>query len=86
MAVSDLQRWNELDDPDAINIGQNLHVKAPISERSKEKKVGNYTIEQGDTLYQLSRKFNMSVDDIMELNAMYSPNISIGQVIKVLEK
>ena len=86
LAVSDLQRWNELDDPDAINIGQNLQVKAPISERSKEKKVGNYTIEQGDTLYQLSRKFNMSVDDIMELNAMYSPNISIGQVIKVLEK
>ena len=86
LSVSDLQRWNEISNPDAINIGQNLQVKAPISERSKEKKVTNYAIVKGDTLYQLSRKFGISVDDIMELNSMTTPALSIGQVIKVYEK
>ena len=86
LSVSDLQRWNELDNPDAINVGQNIQVKAPVSERSKEKKTTNYTIEKGDTLYQLSRKFDMSVDDIMELNGMSSPALSIGQIIKIYDE
>ncbi|MCP4460391.1 MAG: LysM peptidoglycan-binding domain-containing protein [Cytophagales bacterium] len=86
ISVKDIQRWNELENPDDINVGQNLQVKAPISERSNEKNFVKYTIVQGDTLYRISRKFSMSVDDIMELNSMSSPDLSIGQMIKVYEK
>lgn len=86
VSVVDVQRWNEIKNPNAINVGQNLQVKAPISERSTAKKVVNYTVQKGDTLYQLSRKLGMSVDDIMELNGMSSPALAIGQVIKVYKK
>tara|TARA_R110002074_G_scaffold104764_2_gene226269 strand:- start:4724 stop:5560 length:837 start_codon:yes stop_codon:yes gene_type:complete len=42
-----------------------------------------HTVEKGDTLYSLSRKYYMSVDDIMQLNNLRSSDLSIGQRIKV---
>jgi flagellum-specific peptidoglycan hydrolase FlgJ len=42
-----------------------------------------YTIQQGDTLYSLSKKFNLSVNDLKKLNNMSDNAISIGQQIKI---
>ena len=42
-----------------------------------------YTIQQGDTLYSLSKKFNLKVDDLKKLNNMSDNTISIGQQIKI---
>tara|TARA_R110001606_G_C15339473_1_gene646402 strand:- start:122 stop:958 length:837 start_codon:yes stop_codon:yes gene_type:complete len=42
-----------------------------------------HTVVKGDTLYSLSRKYYMSVDDIMQLNNLRSSDLSIGQRIKV---
>ena len=42
-----------------------------------------YTIQQGDTLYSLSKKFNLKVDDLKKLNNMSDNAISIGQQIKI---
>lgn len=42
-----------------------------------------YTIQQGDTLYSLSKRFNLSVDDLKKLNNMSDNAISIGQQIKI---
>lgn len=41
-----------------------------------------YTVQQGDTLYSLSRKFNLSVDELKRLNNMSDNNLAIGQQIK----
>jgi flagellum-specific peptidoglycan hydrolase FlgJ len=42
-----------------------------------------HTVEKGDTLYSLSRKYYMSVNELMELNNLRSSDLSIGQRIKV---
>ena len=42
-----------------------------------------YTIQQGDTLYSLSKRFKLSVDDLKKLNNMSDNAISIGQQIKI---
>lgn len=42
-----------------------------------------YTIQQGDTLYSLSKRYNLSVDDLKKLNNMSDNAISIGQQIKI---
>ncbi|WP_291134881.1 glucosaminidase domain-containing protein [Flavobacterium sp. UBA7663] len=42
-----------------------------------------YTIQQGDTLYSLSKRFNLSVDHLKKLNNMSDNTISIGQQIKI---
>jgi flagellum-specific peptidoglycan hydrolase FlgJ len=41
-----------------------------------------YTVQQGDTLYSLSRKFNLSVDELKRLNNMSDNNLAIGQQLK----
>ena len=41
-----------------------------------------YTVQQGDTLYSLSRKVNLSVDELKRLNNMSDNNLAIGQQIK----
>ena len=42
-----------------------------------------YTIQKGDTLFSLSRKFNLTVEDLMKLNNMSDVAIAIGQQIKI---
>jgi len=42
-----------------------------------------YQVSQGDTLYSISKKFNISVDDLKRKNDMQDNAISIGQNLKV---
>ncbi|ALM48587.1 hemagglutinin [Flavobacterium psychrophilum] len=44
---------------------------------------GTYTVEKGDTMYSISKKHNLTVDQLMQLNDMSSNALSIGQVLKV---
>lgn len=44
---------------------------------------GYYTIQQGDTLYSLSKKFNLTVEDLKKMNNLVDNTISIGQKIKI---
>lgn len=44
---------------------------------------GYYTIQQGDTLYSLSKKFNQTVEDLKKMNNLVDNTISIGQKIKI---
>ena len=53
--------------------------KDPLVEISE----GLYTIQQGDTLYSLSKKFNLSVEDLKKLNDISDNAINIGQKIKI---
>ena len=86
VTVEELQRWNNLSNADQISEGQNLQVKAPIEERAKAKEITTYEVVKGDTLFQISRRFGMSIDDILELNGMTTPDISIGQKLKVYKQ
>ncbi|MEM6737588.1 MAG: LysM peptidoglycan-binding domain-containing protein [Bacteroidota bacterium] len=81
--VDDLLRWNELTDPDAISIGQNIQVKAPIDEAVKDKNVITHKVKPGETLYAISRKYQMTVDELMDLNGMSNFDLNSGQEIKV---
>lgn len=42
-----------------------------------------HTVERGDTLYSISKKYYMSLDELMQLNNLRSSAISVGQRIKV---
>ena len=43
----------------------------------------SYTVLKGDTLYSISKKNNMTVDELIQLNGLSGNAISIGQVLKV---
>jgi peptidoglycan endopeptidase LytF len=42
-----------------------------------------YTVAPGDTLYGLSKRFGMTVNDIIALNGLSSNNLSIGQTLRL---
>jgi flagellum-specific peptidoglycan hydrolase FlgJ len=49
-----------------------------VSNKSTEKE---YVVTKGDTLYSLSKKFNISIEEIKRNNNMKSDSLSVGQVI-----
>ena len=42
-----------------------------------------HTVQKGDTLYCLSKKYYLSVDELMQMNNLRSSDLSIGQPLKV---
>ena len=45
-----------------------------------------YKVNPGDNLYQIAKKFNISVSDIKQINKLKSNLLSIGQVLKIPQK
>ena len=43
----------------------------------------NYTVEKGDSLYSIAKKYNISVDTIIKDNSLSSNNLTIGQNLKI---
>ena len=44
---------------------------------------GSYRVRRGDTLYAISRRYYLSVEELMRLNGLRNSEISVGQVLKV---
>ena len=44
---------------------------------------GTYTVVKGDTLYNISKRFNLTVDELKMLNGITDDGIKLGQVLKV---
>ena len=42
-----------------------------------------YTVQAGDTLFAICRKFNSTIDNLKQLNNLKSNNLSIGQQLRV---
>ena len=76
MSVSDLKKYNNLK-TDVLSIGQVIKIPNVSSEYIE------YIVKSGDNLYQISKRYNISVSDIMKYNNLKSNLLSIGQVIKI---
>ncbi|RYF83781.1 MAG: LysM peptidoglycan-binding domain-containing protein [Chitinophagaceae bacterium] len=46
---------------------------------------GNYVVKQGDTLYGVAKKFNLTVDELKTLNKLTDNAIKIGQKLVVVK-
>lgn len=55
--------------------------KKKPSKKSKKAKV--YTVKKGDTLYSISKKFDVTVSELKKLNKLKDNTLSIGQKLKV---
>ena len=61
-------------------------VEQPVVKTNNTKRVDlqEITVQKGDTLYSLSRKYKVPVNDLAVMNKLSSPfNLSVGQKIKV---
>lgn len=58
-----------------LTIGQKL--KIPESNQNNNKIT--YTVKKGDSLYQIAKKYNTTVDSIIKKNNLKTNNLNIGQ-------
>ena len=58
------------------------NYRAPGEEEVKD----YYTVEKGDTLYNISRRFNIPIDEIIRINNLTSNILNIGQILYLTEK
>ncbi len=84
--IDDLLAWNGLEITDPISIDQKLKLYH-TEEKPEEKKTENaeiyYTVQQGDTFYGISRRYNLSVKELKELNGKTDDNLKPGERLKV---
>ena len=67
---------------DKIYAGQTIRI--PQSKTESENKETFHTIQQGETLYSLTVKYNISAKEITEANpGLSASNFRIGQVIRI---
>jgi flagellum-specific peptidoglycan hydrolase FlgJ len=48
-----------------------------------EGSANTHVVKAGDTLYGLSKKYNVSIDDLKRLNQLSTTNLSLGQVLRL---
>ena len=63
---------------DILSIGQILYL-----EEKPNNDYDTYTVVKGDSLWGISRKFNIRVNELIELNNLTDLNIKIGQTLLV---
>ena len=74
--VDAIKKLNNLSS-NTLTIGQTLLIPLP-----KEEYI-IYTVIKGDSLYQIARKNNTTVDEIKKLNNLTTNTLTIGQELKI---
>lgn len=99
MTVDQLAKLNNLSEPYQLSVGQKLQVAAkgtssvqdslvvrkPVVSRGEMRvELQEIKIAPGDTLYSLSRKYSVPVNDLAVMNNIKPPfTLSVGQVLRV---
>src|SRR5690554_1407142 len=58
-----------------------LGKKTNSKKQKEDKTIKTYTVQRGDTLYSISRRFNMSVETLKQYNGLNSNDLHIGQML-----
>ena len=77
--VDELKKLNNINN-NMLNVGQVLKIP------TKTVDVGDtdiYQVKSGDTLYSIAKKYNISVNELKELNNLDDDDLSVGQILKV---
>ena len=77
-SVAELKSLNNLTSNN-LSIGQVL--KTPSSNTENDNQI-TYTVVKGDSLYKIAQKFNVTVQDLINLNNLTSTNLSVRPSIE----
>ena len=82
VSVSELAELNGIKGSN-LKVGQVL--KIPTDQADNPNNMFMYTVESGDTLYSIARKYNTPVDEIIKINYLKDTNLKPGQIIRIPE-
>lgn len=79
ITVKELKDANNLTS-NTLSIGQLIYIPKNETEIIETE---IYTVKAGDTLYGISQKYNLTVDELKKLNNLSNNTLSIGQKLKI---
>lgn len=90
VSVAKLKQANNLAHAKSLRQGQKLSIPGK-SDKAKTHSIAqrraNYTIQKGDTLWDLSRKFGVSLSTLIQANGLYSgKKLQIGQKLYIPDR
>lgn len=81
--VEELKRINNLTS-NILSIGQVIKLPSDkASDVENEENTISYTVQKGDSLYSIARKYDTTIDRIKDLNNLTTNLLSIGQVLLI---
>lgn len=83
ISIDKLKDLNNLTS-NTLYIGQQLKVPEKQLDESEEYEI--YTVVKGDSLWLISQKYDVPVDDLIELNNLETVNLQIGDKLKIPKK
>ena len=80
ITVDELKRANNLN-TNIITIGQKLVI--PTKKDILQDDYAIYTVKNGDTIFTIAKQFNVSVEELLTLNKLYTTGLTIGQQLLI---
>jgi len=80
ISVDELKKLNNLSS-NTLSIGQTLKIRDNNETITEDTEY--YVVKKGDTLYSIANKYNVSVNEIKDLNNLDNNNLQIGDKIKI---
>ncbi len=80
LTVKELKKLNKLRSNN-LYVGQKLQVVD--NKTIVNKKPTTHNVKEGDTLYSISKKYNLTIQELKILNGLNSNNISVGQTLLI---
>lgn len=84
-SINSIKSENKLKS-DIIYIGQTLSVNgksSSTSSSSSSSSSSTYKVVSGDSLWKISKKYSMTINELKKLNGLKTDLIRVGQVLKV---
>lgn len=86
ISISKICTLNSINQNTPLKIGQKIQISrtnfSKIDQQNSTQQLDldkTHTVKKGETLYSISRKYNLSVDALKQLNNINSTTLSIGQ-------
>lgn len=94
ITIDDLDNWNKVVVRDGLQEGQVIFVKKPLDPKNVIPTVvkdsildsGKYIIQPEDTKYGIAKKFELTIEELEELNPEIVDNFPVGIEIAVTKK
>lgn len=97
VSVADLKEWNPEVEKNGLKIGQELIVSkiykptsgvntVEVQEVKSTSSVSTHVVKTGETLYSLSKKYNLSIDELKALNPKLEEGLNIGDTLIIKQE
>jgi membrane-bound lytic murein transglycosylase D len=90
--IEEIYRINDLSSDDKLSIGQKIYLQEPFekidysvteNENTSSDSYITYTVVRGDTMYSISKKHSVSIDDILSWNNKKNHSLKEGEILKI---